>query len=610
MKHLLASILLSSFTLLLNAQVITPPTITCVTTNEESGDVSISWNPATVDPCGPFVRFIIYGSTTPGGPYQVVGTVTDPNATSFPHSGANGTILDWYYRIVQEQNCPGATIDTSAEFVEEVFFSPEIEYVTVNSNNQVEIHWTPSSSSQTVGYIISYCTGVAGTPPLPQYAPIDTVFGQNTDTYIDLNADPSSQSYSYSIQGLNGCGDKTPYDDCQQSIYLNQPSTSDPCVGTLVLEWNQYINWSDIQEYQVVYSVDSASPESISIVPNSIFPSGSADDARAQYDFPLDGITGSQICITVNAVHENGTPVSISNQLCLYLDQVSSTAYNFLTGLTVNEDDEIVLDWVIDTTADISSYSIKRDDELPTVEIDTITAPSPLTFNNTYTDNSAAVQSFSYYYTVGSVDQCNLERESTLGRSIFLDEINNGSSAVNALRWNPFEMENTTIINYKLFRKGSNNTEVPLADFSPTDELSYDDEIATQPSDDGQYCYVVEATYQLNLPGLNIFETKESRSNLLCIEQDPVIYIPNAFVPSGENNSFKPVLLFRELNSYEFMIFDRYGKRIFQTERQIAGWDGTYNGEAQPMGGYVYYLRIETLSGQVEERRGVVALIR
>lgn len=611
MKHWIAILIFLVFaTLSLLAQNITAPTINCVTTNEESGDVSISWSPAAINPCGPFVRFIIFGSTTPGGPYQVVGSTSNPSATSFAHTGANGTILDWYYRIVQEQNCPGTGIDTSAEYSDEVFYSPSIEYVSVNSSNQVEIHWTPSSSSQTIAYIISYCTGLAGNPPLPQYAAIDTVFGQSEDSYIDLNANASGQSYSYSIQGLNGCGEITAYDPCQQTIYLSQPASADPCSGALILEWNPYINWSDILEYRVVYTVDGGSPESITVDPETIFPSGTAEDARAQFEFPLNNIVGSQICFNINAIHENATPISVSNQLCLYLDQVSSTAYNYLTELTVNDNQEIELAWLIDTSADINKYIIKRATDMNLAAIDSLIATNPLTFYNPYTDNTADVASKSYYYTVASIDECNLQKESTIGRSILLEEENNQSSVVNVLKWNAFEIENANIINYKLFRKGSNNTEIPLRDFSPAETLIYEDEIGTEASDNGQYCYVVEAQYQLNLVGLNIFDTKTSRSNVLCLEQEPVIYIPNAFVPSGENNYFKPVLLFRQLNSYEFMIFDRYGKRIFQTEKQTAGWDGSYNGETLPMGGYVYYLKIETLGGRVEERRGVVALIR
>ncbi|MEX2590952.1 MAG: T9SS type B sorting domain-containing protein [Chitinophagales bacterium] len=592
------------------AQVIDPPQINCVTTDENNGDVSISWTPAALDPCGPFERYVIMGATNPGGPYQVVGTITDPSTVSFVHTGANGTVVDWYYIMFTEQDCMGATIDTSAEYSEEVFYSPTLEYVTVNSDGEVEIHWEASSSSQTVGYIISYFTGLAGNPPLPQYNAIDTVNGRTTIIFTDNGADPNSQSYSYSIQGVNGCGDETAYEPQHQTVYLSQPTSADPCDGALILEWNKYINWSEVLEYQIVYSVDSATPETISVNPESMFPSGSADDVRAQYDFPLDNISGNQICFNIHAIHEDGSPVSVSNELCLFLDQVSSTAYNYLTGLTVNANDAVELDWVIDTSADISQFLIKRGKDQNTTAIDSLAAGNPVAFSNDYTDPTAISQRFSYYYTVGSIDDCDLEKESTYGRTMLLEEIDNASPVENDLRWNAFEMENATVLSYKLFRINSSGNEVSLQDFSPSEDLFYKDEVGTQPSDDGRYCYVAEARYQLNIPGLSISEIKESRSNQLCIEQPPVIYIPNAFVPSGENSTFKPVLLFRELAFYEFMIFDRYGKRIFQTERQIAGWDGSYNGEKQPMGGYVYYLRVETLGGQVEERRGVVALIR
>lgn len=592
------------------AQVLSPPDINCVTTDENSGDVSISWTNPTLDPCGPFEEYVILGSTNPGGPYQVVTTITDPAQTSFTHTGANGTVVDWYYRIFTEQDCSGATIDTSAEFTEEVFFSPDIEYVTVTDNGQVEIQWTASPSTQTIGYIISYYTGLAGNPPLPQFTAIDTVQGRTNTVYIDADADPTTQSYAYSIQGVNGCDDETAYEPEHQTVYLSQPSSVDPCDVSLLLEWNPYINWSDLLEYRVVYTVDSATTDSITLEPSDIFPSGSSADTRAQYELPLDEISGNQICVTIRAIHENGTPVSNSNELCLNLDQVSSTAYNYLTFLSVNANDEVDFNWVIDTTADISEYLIKRGIDNNTSAIDTLATGGSISFNNSYTDATANVQRESYYYNVGSIDQCGFERTSTTGRTILLQENDNGSSVVNSLSWNAFELENATVLSYNLFRISSSGNRIPLGNFSPSQALTYEDQVGTEPSDDGSYCYLVEASYQLNIPGINLSETQQSLSNVLCIEQPPVIYIPNAFVPSGQNQMFKPVLLFRELNEYEFSIYDRYGKRIFFSNKQIAGWDGSYNGEECPMGGYVYYLKIETLGGKVEERRGVVALIR
>jgi hypothetical protein len=40
------------------------------------------------------------------------------------------------------------------------------------------------------------------------------------------------------------------------------------------------------------------------------------------------------------------------------------------------------------------------------------------------------------------------------------------------------------------------------------------------------------------------------------------------------------------------------------------GWDGTFNGEAQPVGVYIYTLRGEFISGQTFELRGNLTLVR
>ena len=87
-------------------QTIPAPTLNCVTTAPTTGDVTINWTPAPLDPCGGFSEYIIYGATSLAGPWQVIGTINNQAQTSFTHTGANGTIVDWFYYMEMVQNCP------------------------------------------------------------------------------------------------------------------------------------------------------------------------------------------------------------------------------------------------------------------------------------------------------------------------------------------------------------------------------------------------------------------------------------------------------------------------------------------------------------------------
>ncbi len=89
-----------------------------------------------------------------------------------------------------------------------------------------------------------------------------------------------------------------------------------------------------------------------------------------------------------------------------------------------------------------------------------------------------------------------------------------------------------------------------------------------------------------------------------------VIDIPNAFVPGNHSNPvFKPVARgIVQLNG--FKIFNRWGNLVFETTDINRGWDGTFNGNTQPVGVYVYTIEATTASGNRFVKQGNVTLLR
>ena len=58
-------------------------------------------------------------------------------------------------------------------------------------------------------------------------------------------------------------------------------------------------------------------------------------------------------------------------------------------------------------------------------------------------------------------------------------------------------------------------------------------------------------------------------------------------------------------------IFDRWGQKIFESDKTDGrGWDGNYQGQAMPMGVYVYIIRVSFANGVTENYNGNVSLIR
>ena len=89
--------------------------------------------------------------------------------------------------------------------------------------------------------------------------------------------------------------------------------------------------------------------------------------------------------------------------------------------------------------------------------------------------------------------------------------------------------------------------------------------------------------------------------------------MPNSFTPNGDNLNevFKPKGDGIDASYYHFMIFDRWGEKLFETDDINEGWDGTYNGEPVPTGIYVWKINTRELYRDVKtEHIGNVRLLR
>lgn len=73
------------------------------------------------------------------------------------------------------------------------------------------------------------------------------------------------------------------------------------------------------------------------------------------------------------------------------------------------------------------------------------------------------------------------------------------------------------------------------------------------------------------------------------------VVMPDAFTPNGDglNDIFKPVTECNYLQ-YELSIFDRWGKKLFQTTETGRGFDGNFNGRELSGGVYLYRFSYET----------------
>ena len=91
----------------------------------------------------------------------------------------------------------------------------------------------------------------------------------------------------------------------------------------------------------------------------------------------------------------------------------------------------------------------------------------------------------------------------------------------------------------------------------------------------------------------------------------PDIFVPSAFTPNGDglNDNIKPILV--GMKEFKFFnIFNRYGQLIFSTNEIGKGWDGTFKGEKQGSGTFVYQAQAIDYLGKTVDKKGTIVLIR
>ncbi|MBR6131600.1 MAG: gliding motility-associated C-terminal domain-containing protein, partial [Bacteroidales bacterium] len=87
------------------------------------------------------------------------------------------------------------------------------------------------------------------------------------------------------------------------------------------------------------------------------------------------------------------------------------------------------------------------------------------------------------------------------------------------------------------------------------------------------------------------------------------LWMPNAFTPNGDglNDRFLPVFSHPdEIESFEMMVYDRWGSMVFLTKDINAGWDG---GD-KPEGMYVWAIRYKSAREEEHTVKGSVMLGR
>ncbi len=564
--------------------------ILCVE-DQAASDYFLAWEPPAV-PCGPFVSYEVWASNDPLNAFSLIATITDELITDYTHVNGINVGSPIYYYIIYNYNCPGqAPIISETATSNFGSYQPEITSIQVNPNS-IQICWEESDFIQTDAYIISYLL------PNGLAFPLDTIVGITNTCYTDLVSNINDPDLVYTLTYLDGCGNFSQYNDIGYQ-FIQLSAEQEGCNQLIEYEWDNYTNPYNLDfSYTVYVKVNNNPYDSLS------------NQAELQNVFNFfNFVDGDSISVYVEIVDENGVVRSNSPVLSLQAEVVQPPREFYIYYLSVVDDNQIDISYFIDSIAELRNMDI--DTSKYGVDFDMTGRYDRSEFSNLgniyLPDTVSPKYHESRYYQIGANDSCNTDYVSTIGRTIYVEAFLNDFFK-NEIAWNAFELENAVVFNYKIYRDYGDGMQF-VQDVLPIGPFEYIDDLSPFYEESGTFCYRIEAEYTFTYPDGST-ENFVSQSNIGCVEQRPAVYIPNAIVPSGINNEFKPMIVFGNPIEYTMQIFTRWGEQIFQSNDYNTGWFGTNNGNLVPTGGYPYVIKFKASDGQTIEKKGIVTVIR
>jgi gliding motility-associated-like protein len=130
----------------------------------------------------------------------------------------------------------------------------------------------------------------------------------------------------------------------------------------------------------------------------------------------------------------------------------------------------------------------------------------------------------------------------------------------------------------------------------------------TDPPDASQATGDIISYYVTAVEG-NTASADLSVSNIVQALRQPLVVMPNAFVPRGVNNIFRPVMQFVDDNDYKLLIYNKWGLQVFVSTNKDLGWNGKFDGVFAPSGIYFYRVVYSSFTGETFSKTGSLMLI-
>lgn len=558
------TILLTILCLKLQA-VTVAPTILRACINNDDSTVTISWTGIS-DACGSFSKYSLYEKIASGS-YQKIADIGNIliKEHSYKLSDLNADrtyYLSVLYLCDGVDSIQSATlkIDQSAPSPPTVLDSVSFDIPT----QQIVAGWTGSSASDIMGYrLYRYAGGISDST------------GETSDTNYTVSTG-ISDVFNVTISAFDSCKLFAKISDPHRPVILS--ASIDSCLKLISLNWSLYQGWSQIDSQALFISRNHQN-----YVHEESFNGSTSSFTFTNFQM------GDTICFYIRSYTGNPRISSTSNIVCIESRALIEPNFLYVRQITVENNQEIRLNFETDKTQDIQSYNLYRATNSGGYSLlDNITNTSNLSY--TYLDPGVDVHSNYYNYYVVAVNSCDIEiLESNRSNSILL-------TLDQQATFNAYNNWDGMVDNYEFqIQALSSSTWNTSTVVGSEGSIVYEDSAA---------CYRIKANENTN----SYAYAETSISNTVCIEPSLSVYVPNTIVLSGKNNRFIIVGQGIDLENSEYEIYNRWGEKMV-SNRVDQAWYGNYMGEPVLPGIYVYIIKVRGLKGESETHKGVLRII-
>ena len=471
--------------------------------------------------------------------------------------------------------------------------TPHLIRVTVDhADNGVLIQWKASRDTTVDYYHLYRMNNGEGTKIFS--------FSPETLEYKHMTSGLENLAYSVTAEDtLDGSASRESLLGDNEHKAIEVSLAFDPCEPAIQVTWTGYVGWeNNISGYRIYGGPSGVQPEYLGF---------KNYDARSYTH--TDIAYGVSYEYYVEAIHTSGiTSLSPLEEITTSFPEAPETLR--IDEVSVINNNTVELRFTADVEGPVNNFRVLRrsESDSPFTEVETIwnsNQPRMLITDMIQTSHESYEYRVEALYQPASCASPVVISQSNPGTSILLNA--SVDNLLVQLSWNPYESYETGLSGYIIQRRSGDGEFIDMAAVG-AETTSWQESIESVINgfQAGELQYKIVALgnqVEGSDPGI-------SHSNVVSVAVETHMQIPNAFTPGKTTNYlFKPVLDFAP-KSYTMIIFDRGGRKLFETNDPEEGWDGTYRGGGYALEGvYVYFIRFTDHTNKSQTLTGNLTVI-